>query len=147
MQLDENKYLTLKMSESIVKEEFGTNFVQPTSLYNIVNINNSNKVVEMKHNENGAKPEDGSYLHDVFQNSTYGKYEIKVKTEIEGNNEPIQIQDDKIKCKIELEIKEGSIASTEENYQCMQVDEAFPHNNTMAKHKRTNTGKNSYHCN
>ncbi|CAL4142230.1 unnamed protein product, partial [Meganyctiphanes norvegica] len=103
------------MSESIVKEEFGVNVAKPISFYNIENRNNSNKGVGVKHNnENDTKPEESTYFNGVFNNSTYERFRVKVKKEIEGNDEPMQFQDVGIKFKEEIEIKEEPITFTGE---------------------------------
>ncbi|CAL4147118.1 unnamed protein product, partial [Meganyctiphanes norvegica] len=135
------------MSESIVKEEFGVTFAKSISLYNIENINNSNKLVELKHNnENGTKPENITYHREVFHNSTDGQFGVKVTKEMDGDEEPMQIQDVEMKCKEELEIKEEPIAFTEGNYHCSQGDKTFKYNSPPIKHQSAYTGKKPYQC-
>ncbi|CAL4068034.1 unnamed protein product, partial [Meganyctiphanes norvegica] len=134
------------MSISIVKEKVGDNLVKPISFYTIENGNVSNKVVEVKHkNENYTKPEERTYIYEVFHNPKYGNLEVKVKKEIEVNEEPMQFQDFEIKRK-EFEIKDEPIAVTRENYQCSQGDKTFTQNIYPIKHQRTHTGKESYQC-
>ncbi|CAL4093912.1 unnamed protein product, partial [Meganyctiphanes norvegica] len=109
-------------------------------LNNIENMNISN-VLEIKHNkENGNKPESGSHFHKVLQNTTYGQFVVNVNEDIEGSEEPGQIEDDGIQFKEELEIKEEPIDFTAGNYQCSQYDQDFPHNNTPLKYQIIYTG-------
>ncbi|CAL4082421.1 unnamed protein product, partial [Meganyctiphanes norvegica] len=98
------------------------------------------------HNENSTNPEEGSYIHEKIPSSTYGKLEVKVKNEIECNEEPMQIQDAEMKCKEELEIKEEPIACTGDIYQCSQGDMAYSYTSTRLKHQRTHTGEKPFQC-
>ncbi|CAL4245947.1 unnamed protein product, partial [Meganyctiphanes norvegica] len=146
MQFDGNKYLALNMSESIVKEEFGVNFNQYISFYNIENSKKSNKVVWEHNTKIGIKVKESSYLHEFCQTSTYGNFEINVKEEIEVREEPILIEGDEIKCKNELETKEEPMAFTRETYQRSKCDKAFSHNNALINHQRTHTWEKPYQC-
>ncbi|CAL4214822.1 unnamed protein product, partial [Meganyctiphanes norvegica] len=67
------------------------------------------------------------------------KFEVRVKSEKQDNEEPIQLQDDEMECKEEFDITEELIAFTGKKYQCSQIDKAFPHNNTSKKHHITHT--------
>ncbi|CAL4088420.1 unnamed protein product, partial [Meganyctiphanes norvegica] len=125
------------------------NFPSPIGFYNIENMNISN-IVEIKHNhENGTKPESDSHLHKVLQNSTYGHFEVNFNEVIEGDDEPGQIEDDKIKVKEELRIKEESIDFTAGNDQYSQYNQECPQNNsynTPMKNPIIYTGKKTYQC-
>ncbi|CAL4246674.1 unnamed protein product, partial [Meganyctiphanes norvegica] len=107
----------------------------------------NNSVFEIKHNnENGYKPEEGSHLHNVLQNSTYENVKVNINKEIEGSEESGQIENDGIKVKEEIEIKEEPIDFTAGNYQCSQFEQEFPQNNTLIKNQIIYTGKKSYQC-
>ncbi|CAL4059735.1 unnamed protein product, partial [Meganyctiphanes norvegica] len=93
-------------------------------------------------NENGIKPEGGSHFHKVLQNTTYGNFVVNVNEDIEGSEEPGQIEDDEIQFKEELEIKEEPIDFTSGNDQCSQYDQDFPHTNTPLKNQIIYTEKN-----
>ncbi|CAL4249638.1 unnamed protein product, partial [Meganyctiphanes norvegica] len=122
-------------------------FSQSISFYNIENGNNSNKDVEVKcNNENVTKPEKSSYLQEVFLKSTYGKFELKVKEDIEINEETIQTRNGKIKSKEEIEIYELSKAFTQESYQYSQCDNDVSQTSTIIKYHRKHTGKRDYRC-
>ncbi|CAL4168455.1 unnamed protein product, partial [Meganyctiphanes norvegica] len=147
------------MSESIVNEEIGVNIAQLITFSNIENRNNKYKVVEVKHNinENGTKSEECSDIHEVLQNSKFGNIDVKTKEESEGNEEIIQIQDDKIKYKEELEIKEEPIVFIEEfyhqithtgstTYQRNYCDKVLSTNSDVIKNQATHTRERPYQC-
>ncbi|CAL4068331.1 unnamed protein product, partial [Meganyctiphanes norvegica] len=67
--------------------------------------------------------------------------------EIEGSDEPGQIEDDEIKVKEELEIKEEPIDFTAGNNHCSQYDQKFPQINTHMKNQIVYTGNKPYQCN
>ncbi|CAL4068005.1 unnamed protein product, partial [Meganyctiphanes norvegica] len=149
VQLNENKYFILTMSESIVKEAFELNFPPPISFYNIENRNHSNICEIEHHNENGTKPEEGSHIHSVLQNSTYEHFEVNDNKENEGSEEPMQIEDVEMKVREELEIQEELIDFTAGNDKCSQYDQGLPHNNTSIKTQIIYTGYKPYqysHC-
>ncbi|CAL4130335.1 unnamed protein product [Meganyctiphanes norvegica] len=111
-------------------------------------MNNSN-IVEIKCNENGNKPEGGSHLHKVLQNSTYGSFEVKINEDIEGSEELGQIEDDEINVKEELEIKEEPINFTAGIYQCSQYEQEYPQNShkcSLIHHQTTHTGEKPHQC-
>ncbi|CAL4157763.1 unnamed protein product, partial [Meganyctiphanes norvegica] len=132
-----------------MKENSEENFPSYISVYTNENGNNS-KIAEIKQkNENGNKPEEDSHLHKVLQNSPYGHFEVNINEEVEGSEKPEQIEDDEIKVKEELEIKEEPIDFTAGNYQCSQYEQEFPQNNTLIKNQIIYTGDKSYqssHC-
>ncbi|CAL4175144.1 unnamed protein product, partial [Meganyctiphanes norvegica] len=102
------------MSEPIVKQEFGAIFSQ-----RIENRNNSNKDAELQHkNETSIKLEEGSYLQEVCQKSTYGNFEVKMK----GNEEHAE----------------------EIPYKCNQCDKAFSDKMGIVKHQITHTRDKLY---
>ncbi|CAL4152219.1 unnamed protein product, partial [Meganyctiphanes norvegica] len=79
------------------------------------------------------------------------------KEEREGNKETIQIQDDNIKYKEELEIKDEPIVFTGEcyhqithtgsrTYQCNYCDKVLSTNSDVIKHQATHTRERPYQC-
>ncbi|CAL4169394.1 unnamed protein product, partial [Meganyctiphanes norvegica] len=114
-----------------------------------------NHLMRAKHNEIGTKPEEESYLH----NSTFGKLDVMVKEENVYNEEPMHIQNDNIRCKEELEIKEEPLDFTGENfhshqivhtgnkpYHCSHCAKVFSSNTNLIYHKKIHTGEKPYQC-
>ncbi|CAL4213325.1 unnamed protein product, partial [Meganyctiphanes norvegica] len=107
----------------------------------------------MEHNNEGNIKQNESYSQNVLRNSPTDILEVKVKEEIEVNEEPIEVQAGKgesIECDNDLSYNSNSkkhlyVHIREKQYQCIQSDILSKHSN-QSNHLRTHTGEKSYKC-
>ncbi|CAL4256104.1 unnamed protein product, partial [Meganyctiphanes norvegica] len=113
-------------------------------VYTIANVN-ENIGVKLS-NENNINPDENYYSEEVLRKSACRISEVKIKEDIEVDEEQTMLQAVEIEHKEEIDIFEEPIAFTgtsylvkntgEKPYQCSQCDEALSCKSALIRHQR-----------
>ncbi|CAL4058842.1 unnamed protein product, partial [Meganyctiphanes norvegica] len=123
------------MSEKIANEEYANNNAQCYSFYKS---EYENMETEVKNdNGNSNAPNESNNPQEFLRKPTYGRFEVKVKKEVEFDKDPIKIAYDEIKPKEENVLYDEPTTFTGESYPVIRLP---------VKHELTQFGEESYQC-